>query len=175
MNTFKEDRKKAYKTARILTFCLIIGIPCVVMGGVFLKQSKGFIALLIVGIAGVVSGFYGSPIAWVHYGDFSLYGRIIMAVENEHFYSVEEMSKYLRRPKTVISNALNKCVDKLYLTGYKFDGKTLTLNENEKLAPTEHSVICSYCGALVNFTGSVTTCPYCNAIVKYEVPQKETL
>lgn len=57
-------KKKNIALATALTIGLIAGIPLLVVGAVNMDDNKGFVALLVIGIACVVAGFYGAPIAW---------------------------------------------------------------------------------------------------------------
>ena len=62
-----KTKKKKFTTAVILSVMLVVGIPCIVVGATF---GGAMFALMGLGIFCVVMGFYGSPIAWVNYGNF---------------------------------------------------------------------------------------------------------
>ncbi len=148
--------KKARITAVVLSVLLILGIPLTAVGGV-----KQIWALLGIGIACIVAGFYGAPIAWTRFSEINTLRRIVFAIENEHCYSIAELSKQLSKSEKNIKRQLDVCFDKCYLVGYIRTENGVELNKKVAYADRENAANCKYCGASFTYKGDVAICPYC--------------
>ena len=56
--------KNNFRIALVLSLMLIVGVPMIVLGA-----SNKIWAVMAIGIAFTVLGFYGCPLAWVMYGE----------------------------------------------------------------------------------------------------------
>lgn len=163
MDKLKKAKRGALIRALILTLMLIAGIPMIPIGFVFDILPVG-----IIGIAFTVIGFYGCPVAWVAFGGYGPMLRIVYAVENESLYQIDEIAQYLQKNPKEVAATINKAIEKLYLEGYFFDGKTLTLNENKKLKRKNIYTKCPHCGAPLAPQGEkdeFVKCPYCGSVI----------
>lgn len=160
-------KKKNTIVAILLTAGLIAGIPLIVVGAVNMDENKGFAALLAIGIALVVAGFYGAPIAWTRLSTLNQELTLVQAVTAEHLHTVADLSQRLNMNGKQTSATLNNCIRKGYLTGFIREGDTLVLNENRALAPTTLTLDCNRCGATFTVRkGETARCPYCGSIVQ---------
>lgn len=156
-----QNIKRAVRGALLLSLLFTFLFP---IGGVMLGVGLGFgvPAVWGVGIACLACGFYGCPLAWVHYGSVRGLERVVSAVVEEHLYTVREISSQLGMPEKEIRNRLDACFKKRYLPGYKREGDGVTLNENADLAEEELSAVCAACGARYTYRrGTRPACPYC--------------
>ena len=142
-------KKKNTALAIILTIGLVAGIPLLVVGAVNMDDNKGFVALLVIGIACVVAGFYGAPIAWTRLVTVNQELTLVKAVTEENLYTVADIAQRLSVNGKTASATLNNCIRKGYLVGYIREGDSLVLNENRTLAPTAYTIDCPRCGAQV--------------------------
>ena len=154
MSKYKKDKSLMLFFAILLSVLFVAGIP-----GIVLSAGKSAI-LLALSIICVAAGFYVMPILWIQFGSLCSLGRLIFAVENEYIYTVKDLAIYLNKDEKSVRNEINTCIRKRYLTGYLFDGETLTLNENKKVGKTVRTVVCSGCGATVNITDGMNRCEY---------------
>lgn len=174
MDKLKKARKRMLTVAVVFTVMLVAGIPLIPVGFMFAGKTEGavhalWLAAAIIGIAFTAVGFYGCPLAWSSYGGYSPILRVVYAVENESLYTVTEIATYLHRSEKDIQDTIRKAIDKLYLEGYFFDGKVLTLNENKKLKRRTAPDKCPNCGAPLPLpVGGETTikCPYCDTSIQ---------
>lgn len=174
MDKLQKARKRALALAFIFTFILVIGIPAIPVGFVLSGGAEGALRIIwrAVGIIGIVFtavGFYGCPISWTSYGNYAPLVRVVYAIENESLYSVSEIATYLRKNEKEVGALISKAIDKTYLEGYYFDGKTLTLNKNQKLKKKSIATKCPNCGAPLpppqDETAAVR-CPYCDTVIQ---------
>ena len=122
-------KKKNTALAIILTIGLVAGIPLLVVGAVNMDDNKGFVALLVIGIACVVAGFYGAPIAWTRLVTVNQELTLVKAVTEENLYTVADIAQRLSVNGKTASATLNNCIRKGYLVGYIREGDSLVLNE----------------------------------------------
>ena len=122
----------------------------------------GIVPVWAIGIALMVAGFYGCPIAWVGYGSKRSLYRLVQAVEEENIYTVRELASQLGLSEKEVRNRIDTCFNKRYLVGYKKSGDGVTLNENAALAEEDLSAVCEACGARFTYKrGTRPACPYC--------------
>lgn len=163
MNKLKKNKRKAFIVAMVMTFMLAGGIPMIPVG-----FSMGLTVIGVIGIVFAAVGFYGCPISWVMFGNYFPLQRVLYAVENESLYSVSDIATYLRKGEKEVSALLGQAIDKLYLEGYLFDGKVLTLNSNKKLKKNVIPHKCPSCGAPLPEPADgakFIKCPYCDTII----------
>lgn len=152
--------------------CLIIAVLFTMLfpaGGVLLGVglSLGIPAIWGTGIACIVFGFYGCPVAWttIYAPKRPLY-RLVDAVEYEHLYTVSELSDHLGLSEKEVRYQLNVCINKKYLRGYKREGDTLVLNTNKTLGERNINTRCPNCGASFTYRAAQDSrCPYCGSSV----------
>ena len=162
MSKYKKDKSLMLFFAILLSVLFVVGIP-----GIILSAGKNYIIMAIC-IIFVAGGFYVMPILWVQFASLCSLGRLIYAVENEYIYTVKDLAIYLNKDEKTAKSEINRCIQKRYLTGYLFDGETLTLNENKKVGKTVKTVVCSGCGATVNISDGLNRCEYCGKPIKME-------
>lgn len=144
----------------IFSVLAVVGIPIIILG-----VDNTF--LLILGIALVVSGFYGLPFAWIAYGNKRVRLRILQAICNENIYTISELSSQLNIDRPTILGHIRALINKNYLCGYLLkDNEVLVLNENIKLEKSLYSVVCTSCGAKTVVDNQQTLCPYCGTVLK---------
>lgn len=159
-------KKKNTALAIVLTIGLVAGIPLLVVGAVNMDDNKGFVALLVIGIACVVAGFYGAPIAWTRLVTVNQELTLVKAVTEENLYTVADIAQRLSVNGKTASATLNNCIRKGYLVGYIREGDSLVLNENRTLAPTAYTIDCPRCGAQITLTKNDSPrCPYCGSVL----------
>ena len=153
-----KDIKKALFLALLGVVCLIGGVPAIVFGA-----TKGWWPLLVLGIVCVVFGFYGSPLLWINFGSLKTLKRVIDAVNEEHLYKISEIATQLQKREREVKDYVQKAINKKYLTGFLYDGVTLT--PNEKQAPKKKIVrsACPNCGGRLDSTENGYECPYCGS------------
>lgn len=161
MNRIKNALRSSFLTAFILSFAFAGGIPAIVLGAI-----NGLHAVMGVGIACTVIGFYGTPIAWISYGSKRSLHRLVAAVYEEHIYTVKELSAQLSVPEANVRSQIATCINKRYLPGFIRNGDSLVLNENSALSETEHAAECPHCGAKFKYKGANATCPYCGTLIE---------
>lgn len=169
----REENMKSVQTALrralilsfVLTAAFVLGIPAIIFGAV----NKWWI-LMGVGIACVVIGFYGLPIAWTNFGGLRGLARLVSAIEEEHIYTVNELAAQLSLSEKEVRKRLDKCFQKSYLRGYRREGDAVTLNEETALEKRQFLAECPNCGAKFTYTREHPRCPYCNSPVKQDTP-----
>lgn len=129
MEPIRKALRSALALSLILTFCLPLG-------GAMLGVGLGFglVPVWAIGIALMVTGFYGCPIAWVAYGNKRSLYRLVQAVEEENIYTVRELAAQLGLSEKEVRNRIDTCFNKRYLVGYKKEADGLALNENRACA-----------------------------------------
>jgi len=158
MTNIDRETKKMFTLSMILTLCLPIGIPLIIIGAI--NISKLYLVLAL-GVVMTVAGFYGSPIVWSKFGNVRALKRVVSAVVEENLYTVQEIAAQLSTNEEKVRTQLDLCFKKQYLVGFKRNGDEILLNENEKLTKREKTAECPYCGAKFSYFGKVGRCPYC--------------
>ena len=161
MQPIHKEIKKSLLLALLLTLCLPLG-------GVLLGVGLGIgqPAVWAIGIAGLVIGFYGCPIGWVGYGNKCALRRLVDAIEEEHLYTVKDLSAQLGVSEKEVLARIDVLFKKRYLLGYRRTADGIELNENKPLSERESTRSCPSCGAKVTFKGTETTCPYCGTHIQ---------
>ncbi len=157
--SIKSAVNKALIFGIVSAILFVVGIPLIVMGA-----SNQVWAVLVFGIVFVVFGFYGSPMIWINYANLRSMKRVVDAVNEEHLLSNEEIATQLQMNERVVKSHITKAINKKYLTGYLYDGTTLSLNE--KTAPKKKAVIankCANCGGSLTETETGWICDYCGS------------
>lgn len=160
VNFINTDIKKKLIWACVGTFALVVGIPLIILGAI-----KGLWPVLVIGIIGVVFGFYGSPLFWISYAECRTLKRMADIVMEENLTSVTEISQHLVLSENVTKQQITKAISKKYITGYIFDGKNL--KPNEKQAPKKKLVQqdkCKNCGGTLTETNEGFVCDYCGSV-----------
>lgn len=117
--------------------------------------------LMVVCIVYLGAGFYAIPIVWINYGDKITLSKVVMAVYSDKLYDVKSIAMQVSDTEQNVVNNIKKCIDKRYIVGYLFDGKTLTVNERrEQVAQRK----CPNCGAPLEKKNGVLTCEYCGFV-----------
>ena len=116
--------------------------------------------LMIVCIVYLAAGFYGLPMVWVTYGDKRSLLSVAKAVMSDKIYDVETISVQLNDNTDSVAAKIRKCIDKGYINGFLFDGKTLEVNERKAKVSSRK---CPNCGAPLVEKSGVLYCKYCNS------------
>lgn len=152
------DLKKALITSIIITLLLVLGIPLIIIGA-----TKNIWALLGIGIAFTVIGFYGTPLIWVSYANKKSLKHVVEIIVNENLTNVSEISRQLQITDKQTRDFITTAIKKQYITGYIFDGANLTLNQKE--APKRKIAInkCPNCGGTLQQNDNEFICLYCGS------------
>ncbi len=150
--------KSSFITAIALSVAFVLGIPAIIFGAI-----GGKWALLILGIIAGVVGFYGTPFAWISYGEKKRASRVVDCVTREHILSVREIATQLQWSEKEVKSIVQKSIVNNYIAGYIFDGEKLTLNEKRPQRKERVQNKCSACGATLLRTETGFCCPYCGA------------
>ena len=150
----------AYLVASIVMSVLFVaGIPGII---IFAGKVK---ALMIVSIVVVAFGFYATPILWTTTGGLGGLKKVLVAVEEQHVYTVTELSSVLSLDKKDVTERVKKLLAGFYLEGYTFDGETLTkVDRKKKFAANDNVYKCENCGAPMEEDGDKLVCPYCGSV-----------
>ena len=158
MKKINNEVKKSFIISLIVSILFVVGIPMIPI-----FAGKNWV-LMALGIVFVVVGFYGMPLLWISYGGKRRTRRIVYAVEEENLYTNAEISQQLQLSEKEIHQEITKCINKGYLKGYKYDGKQLIINNNQKQVKEEKLTIkkCNNCGGKLEKTDMGYHCPYCD-------------
>ena len=138
---------------------MVAGIPGIVFGAI-----NSWWWLLALSVACVVIGFYGTPLLWVHFGSLKSYMYVLRLIEEQHYYSVREISLQYKLSEKQTTEKINWLIRNFYLTDYFFDGQKLTLNTREKQTKKPYSFKCSNCGGTITTTETFGKCEYCGFV-----------
>ncbi len=156
--------QKVNQRIRLLfSFALLlsIGLPLGILGIIF-GAINGWIAMLILGILLVVSGFYIMPILWVKYAERRGDRVLMFMIEYEHIYTVEGLSTQTGFPAPDVRQRLQRLILSHALVGYLFREDTLEYNTNVKQSKkTRKTKKCRHCGAVMFYDGMKYQCDYC--------------
>ena len=143
--------------------CLPAGILMIIFGAV-----NDVTAMLVVGIAATVFGFYGAPMLWVKYGSLKGIKSLVAAVENDNLYSVAELSSVLNCNEDETRNRIRTALSARYITGFTFDNDRLVVNTNVKQANVGFSIKCDNCGApvFIDPNKADNRCEYCGKVFR---------
>ncbi len=143
----------------ILLFCFFVfGILGIIFGA-----TKGITFLLVVGIVGVVLGFYGTPIAFVKYVEQKTNIAVLDCIINDNLLNINSIASSIgQKPKAVLST-INFLITNRYLKGYLIEGEVLKPIQNQETVITHK---CPYCGATLALDKEISACEYCGARLK---------
>lgn len=140
---------------------LVLGIPTIV-----LFAGKNW-ALMGIGIACVVVGFYGTPFIWISFASLKTKKRLLMLILNENVYTVKELSEQFGMAENDVIINVRNLIHNGYLKGYLLvNNSYIKLNDNIKQEKQKVSGVCLSCGAKSTFEGNSGICPYCGGSVK---------
>lgn len=160
MKELKKYIAKKLLIALLLTILLPLGIFMIIYGAI---NGKG--VMLGFGIAFTVIGFYGCPIAWIHYSSKVRLRTVLRLIEQENFYSSEQIAAHLSLKEADVVRDINDLILCGFLKGYVFKDGVLRLNTFKK--QTEKDVLkrpCPNCGGLAAYNGIDFVCPYCGSV-----------
>lgn len=150
---------------------LVVGVPMIIVGAI--NHGAGFKAMMGIGIAFTVVGFYGCPVAWVQFGAARTESQLVGAIVLEHFHTVQELAPRIGQNEKQTRAVLASCMRKGYLAGYKVEGDEIVLNENQAFERTSYTVECPRCGASYSYLkGESSKCPYCGSVVSSDRTRK---
>ena len=165
----KKAQNKLLAVAIFLTIGFPIGIVLIVLGAKNMDAGALYKAMLGIGIALVVLGFYGAPIAWVKYGPQKKYDRIIDAIKREGFRNVNEIANHLSMQPKDVQDAVRVCIDKQYLLGYTIDEDTIVPLNNRPDDLGMYTVECPYCGGITQTSNNLQVkCDFCGRMIDVE-------
>ena len=157
MEVIEKALRKQFFVCMFFSVGAVAGIPAIVFGAIL-----RWWAMLAVGAAFVLVGFYGLPFFWVAYGSKAGLKRVVFAVVREHLLSVQAISRQLNKNEAEIRTKLDKCFEKGYIVGYIREGDFLRLNTNLPPSEEEVNAECAYCGAKYSHKlTELPKCPYC--------------
>ncbi len=141
-------------TSLVLSIGIPIGIICIVFGGI-----KNLIALLLLGIALTVAGFYAMPVLWVKYAEMRVHRNFLRLIENENILNIEDLATHTGKSPEDVEKNIKYLINKGYLTGYLFKTDHLEVHNKKNNGETKK---CANCGAKMNFDGEKYVCSYCD-------------
>ncbi len=151
--------------------CLVGGLIMLIFGA-----TQGIPAMLGVGIALVVVGFYGTPLAWVQFGQKCRYDRIVKAIMVEHILDVNAISLHTDIKLDEVVNTVKKAINLGDLEGLTLIGDSLQSisliahpNADEVFdgEGVEVDVTCPYCGGTTATKNEKRVrCEYCGKMIE---------
>ena len=99
----KRDNKKLLIIACIISIMFVAGIPMIIFGA-----TNSIMAVMALGIAFVVIGFYGTPLVWIAYGSNRTLKRVVDAVLEENLTTNEEIASQLQMREREVKNHITK-------------------------------------------------------------------
>ncbi len=159
---FKSVKTKAMVVGVALAVGLVAGIPMIVFGA-----TKGITALLVIGIALVVIGFYGAPIALAQCSSIAAHGAVLAAIEDEGLGTVTMIGEHLGRNPKQVRASVDYLISHGQLKGYIVDAEG-NIKRNDARAARDYVDVgkCPNCNAPLVLEDGELRCPYCGAIVR---------
>lgn len=165
-------KKKVFKSF-IIAMLFSIAFPVGIMLTIFGASKPAFLSI---GVVLIAAGFYGSPFAWISFGNLKTKQNLCNLVIEENIQDVEELARLKNeKPETTLKH-LKELINGRYLQGYKIvDDKYIVKNDSKTLTQQElihrnkkvEVLACGGCGAPVEaFEGEKTICPYCGRPIK---------
>lgn len=146
MKTLTKNLRTALVVAVLLSAALPIGIACTLLGA-----TNAQYAVTGVGIAFIVAGFYGCPIAWIKCVETIALKKTLSAIEKERLCTIEEIATMIDKSEKETLRLVRKALSSGYLSGYKLvENARLEPNRNPAPTPARYSIRCDACGALVS-------------------------
>lgn len=162
-NNINKDIKKHLLISIIISVMFVVGIPILIVGA-----TNSNYAIMGIGIAMVVIGFYGAPMMWVSYGNKRSLKNVVDAVMEDHLTTVGEIASQLQMRERPVRDLITNALRKKYITGYIFNGSTLTPNQKEAPKKKISSNRCPNCGGTLTEQTNGYTCEYCGSHFKKE-------
>lgn len=157
--SIEKDIKNKLLLSIIASVLFVVGIPVTILGA-----TNSLWIIMAIGIAFIVFGFYGAPLLWVSYGNIRTLKRVVDAVNEENLNTNEEIAKQLQINVRQVKIYITQAIKKKYLTGFLYDGTTLTANNKE---PSKRKVLenkCPNCGATMQKNNdNEWICQYCGS------------
>ena len=116
-NNINKDIKKHLLISIIISVMFVVGIPILIVGA-----TNSNYAIMGIGIAMVVIGFYGAPMMWVSYGNKRSLKNVVDAVMEDHLTTVGEIASQLQMRERPVRDLITTGLRKKYTTGYIFSG-----------------------------------------------------
>lgn len=170
MKNSNSNLKKALTRQLIVAILLTIGLPAgivlIIVGATNTDSGALYRAILGVGIAFAVLGFYGAPIAWVKYGPQKRYSRIIDAIKREGFRDVNDIARHLSMQPADVKSAVQVCIEKQYLTDYTIEDTKIVPLNNRPDDLGMYTVECPYCGGITQTSNNLQVkCEFCGRMI----------
>ncbi len=158
-----KDIRKKMIWAIIISCMFVVGIPLIIVGAIHNMAVMG------IGIAMTVIGFYGTPLIWISYGNMRTLKHVVDAVMDDHLTSMSEIASQLQIRERQARDYVATGIKKKYITGYIFDGANLKSNQKEEPKKKIVKNICPNCGAILEVKeNGGYHCPYCNSTFEKE-------
>lgn len=151
---FQKSKRKRLFLAFGFTLALPVGVVMIILGAV-----NGIWAVMGIGIALAVCGFYGTPLLWVGYAAFAGNESVYRVITEDGLMSVNMICSTLGMKRRSAVRHINYLLSKRYLAGYKFDGNDTV----EPLIRKKKVFLgkCPNCGAALTAKDDGLHCPYC--------------
>lgn len=122
-------------------------------------------ALMGIGIAFCVHGFYGTVFYWEAFAKYRRYSSFTDAVMRDGLCTVEELSGHFGLKRELTVRKIRECIEKDFLPGYRFDGEKL----QRIIRPQDGAVVveCPCCGAKNLITEKNRFCEYCGGALSF--------
>lgn len=160
MEKLKSSHSKTLMIAIILSVGFVGGVLAIIFGA-----TKGITFLLVIGIIATVLGFYGSPFAWVKYGEQFPYISVLDCILTDNLLEIDSIATSLGKMPQEVLRIVNYLITKRYLKGYYVENGKLKIIESEvEDVVTTHK--CPNCGATIDVTKDVAVCEYCGVKLK---------
>ena len=160
MATIREATDKNFKRAMTWSILMVLGIPMIVFGAIFMvSRSPVWAVMFAIGILFVVAGFYGVPISWIRYADKRRLLRLAITVSGTSDTTIDILSDTIGRTQEETRADIRTLLRNGWLPGYTF------VDQEDRVKKTAildiHHAVCEYCGASFEFKGTDSKCPYC--------------
>ena len=153
-----KDIKKLLVISIVITLLFVLGIPLLIYGA-----TNSIWAILGIGIAFAVIGFYGTPMIWMAYANKKALKNVVDAVMEDHLTTVGEVASQLQIRERMARDLIITGIKKKYITGYIFNGSVLSPNQKEAPKKKVSSNKCPNCGGTLKSEENGYTCQYCGS------------
>jgi hypothetical protein len=126
------------------------GILLIIFGGINIDSSP---LMLILGIIGLVIGFYGCPFCWIAFSGLSPIFKVYRIIKNNRANSINEICSLTKLSEDKVKEYINDLIVDGYIIS-KFD-------DNGNLTTIQNVVVCKSCGAKNLVSGTIGICTYC--------------
>lgn len=158
-NVSKIDRdiRKMLIISIVASVAFVVGIPMIIWG------AMNNMAVMGIGIAFVVFGFYGMPLLWIAYGNLRSLKRVVDAVLEENLTKNSEIASQLQIRERDVKAKIDRAIQKKYITGFIYNGSELVPNERQKQTPKIVENRCKNCGGTLEEFEKEWRCSYCGS------------